>query len=470
VKVTSENLPDRQVKLQIEVDGERHAEAMEQAYKRLAPRVQIKGFRPGKAPRPLIEKQLGHHRLLDEAMDILVPEAYKAALEEQSITPVASPEVELVSHEPLVFTATVPLEPAIDLGDYLGKLRLPRESVTVSDDEVEQELEELRHRYGTVEPVDRPAQKGDVIRGSLNASTEDDNVFSGQEIEYHLDEDYLISMPGLMDAVIGMSKGDESQATTQVPDDFPDERLRGHELTYRIIVKEIKEEKLAELNDEFAKTVGEGFDNLKALREHIREDLQKKAESASLGAYESAAVDALTEMAQLEYAPVMLEHEIDHVLEGQANLDPRDPTAQQLYIERIGKSEEEVRESVRADAERRLRRSLVISEFAKAENISVTDADVEQELQDLFGEAGEQAQVFRQMFDNDIGRDHLRQNLLTRRTLGRLVEIAGADAPAKKASRAKAPAAAATTKAPAKSRRAAPRKVAEEVPEAGAKA
>jgi trigger factor len=142
MKVTSENLPDRQVKLQIEADEQRHAEAMEQAYKRLAPRVQIRGFRAGKAPRPLIEKQLGHHRILDEAMDILIPDLYTQAVKEQELDPVAGPSVEVVSEEPLVFTATVPLQPVTDLGDYQA-LRVEREDVEVSDEEVQQEIEAI---------------------------------------------------------------------------------------------------------------------------------------------------------------------------------------------------------------------------------------------------------------------------------------------------------------------------------------
>jgi len=176
VKVTTETLPERQVKLQIEVDEERHAQAIEQAYKRLAPRVRIPGFRPGKAPRPLIEKQLGRHRLLDEAMDQLIPVLYQEALDEQSLTPIAQPSVELVSHEPLVFTALVPLRPEVDLGD-LSALSIPRETETVPDERVEEAITDLRRRYGTMEPVDREAQKGDIIRGNVKAELEGEVLY-----------------------------------------------------------------------------------------------------------------------------------------------------------------------------------------------------------------------------------------------------------------------------------------------------
>jgi trigger factor len=464
VKVTSETLPERQVRLQIEVDDERHAEAMEQAYRRLAPRVQIRGFRPGKAPRPLIEKQIGHHRLLDEAMDILIPIVYSQAIEEQEIKPIATPSVELVSHEPLVFTATVPLQPEVELGDYAKSLRVPREAVEVGEDEVEQELEGLRQRYGTIEPVERPAQKGDLVRGPLTAKTEDEQLFSGQDVEYRLTEDYLVSMPGLLDAIVGLKQGDEIDAKATAPEDFPDERLRGKEITYTGAINEIKEEKLAPLDDSFAKEVGEGFETLDALRTHLREEAQKTAEDNALHKYEGEAVDALTEMATIEYPPVMLEAEISHILEDQANLDPRDPTAQALYLARLGKTEQEVRDSVKEDAERRLKRSLVMSQFAEAENISVDEADVEQELDTLAGQAGTSADVIRRLFDNEQGRKHLRQSILTRRTLERLVEIADGEPATKTAKPAakRATAKPAASRPPAKARRTGPRQTNEE--------
>ncbi len=454
MKVTTETLPERQVKLQIEVDDDRHHEAIETAYKKLAPRVQIPGFRPGKAPRPLIEKQLGRHRLLDEAMELLVPQVYKEVLEEQDIDPVAQPSVELVSHEPLVFTATVPLQPVIDLGDYQS-LRLPRDEVTVTDEQVNESIEELQRRYGTIEPVDRPAAKGDVLRADIKATIDDLSLFAADEIEFRLTDEALSSLPGLADVLAGMNKGDEVEKTAEVPADFADDRMAGKTVTYAVKLHEVKEEKLAELNDEFAKEVGEGFETLLALRARIREDIQKAQEETALSDYQTAAVDALVERASLEYAPVMLEHEIDHILEDQANIDPRDPRSQMLYLQRLNKTEQEVRESVREEAEQRMRRSLVLSQFAEAENITVEDADIDAEIDTMAASSGEQGDMIRQLFGNEGARDSLSRSLLTRKTLARLVEITGQaedDAAAKK---------------PAKQRRSAPRKAeAEQVQEA----
>lgn len=453
VKVTSETLPERQVKLQIEVDEERHKEAIEAAYKKLAPRVQIPGFRAGKAPRPLIEKQLGRHRLLDEAMDQLVPKVYTEVLEQEDIQPVAQPSVELVSHEPLVFTATVPLQPTVDIGDYKS-LRRPKEEAEVTEEQVEEALKELQQRYGTIEPVDRPAAEGDIIRADVKASADGQTIFSSDEIEFRLNEEQLRSLPGLANMIVGMSKGESAEVTEDVPAEFEDSRLAGKTVVYNVTVHEVKEEKLAELTDDFAREVGEGFETLLALRARIREDIEKAENEQILRNYETEVVDALAEQATIEYAPVMVEHEIDHILEDQANMDPRDPRAQLLYLQRMQLSEEEVRDSVREEAIQRIRRSLVLTEFAEAENIEVDAADIDAEIENMASSSGEQADMIRQVFGSEEARESLSRTLHTRKTLARLVEIAsqtdGDD-----------------TKAPAKKRRSSPRK-ADEEPEASA--
>jgi trigger factor len=423
VKVTSETLPERQVKLQIEVDEDRHREAMETAYKKLAPKVRIPGFRAGKAPRPLIERQLGHHRLLDEAMDILVPKVYSEVLEQEDIQPVAQPSVELVSHEPLVFTATVPLQPLVDIGDYQS-LRKPRPQPEVTDEQVEEALQELRTRYGTIEPVDRPAADGDIVRADIKASADDTTIFSSNDVEFRLNEESLKSLPGLANTIVGMSKGESAETTEDVPEDFGDERLNGKTVVYNVTLHEVKEEQLAELTDELAKEVGEGFDTVLALRARIREDIEKAEDEQILRNYETEVVDSLAEQASIEYAPQMLEHEIDHILEDQANLDPRDPRAQLLYLQRMNLSEEEVRDSVRPEAEQRIKRSLVLTEFAQAENIEVEASDIEEEIETMASQSGEQGDMIRQLFSTDEAKDSLARTLHTRKTLAKLVELA----------------------------------------------
>ena len=423
VKVTTETLPERQVKLQIEVDEDRHKEAIESAYKKLAPKVQIPGFRAGKAPRPLIEKQLGRHRLLDEAMDTLVPKVYTEVLEQEDIQPVAQPSVELVSHEPLVFTAIIPLQPVVDLGDYQS-LRRPKPEVTVEEERVEEALQELRQRYGTIEPVDRPAAEGDIVRADIKASADGTTIFSSNDVEFRLNEESLTSLPGLANTIVGMSKDESVETTEDVPAEFGDERLAGKTVVYNVTLHEVKQENLAELTDEMAKEIGEGFETVLALRARIREDIENAENESALRNYETEVVDALVEQASIEFPQVMIEHEIDHILEDQANMDPRDPRAQLIYLQRMNLSEEEVRDSVRPEAEQKIRRSVVLTEFAEAENIEVDASEIDAEIETMASSSGEQADMIRQIFSSDEAKESLSRTLHTRKTLARLVEIA----------------------------------------------
>ena len=241
-----------------------------------------------------------------------------------------------------------------------------------------------------------------------------------------------------------MSKGESVETKDDVPDDFGDDRLAGKTVVYNVTLHEVKEEKLAELTDDFAKDVGEGFETLLALRARIREDIEKAENDAALRNYETEVVDALVEQASIEFAPQMVEHEIEHILEDQANLDPRDPRAQLIYLQRMQMSEQEVKDSVRPEAEQRIRRSLVLSTFAEAENIEVDAADIDAEIETMAESSGEQGDMIRQIFGTEDARNSLSRTLHTRKTLARLVEIAGQ--------------AEETKKAPAKKRRSSPRK------------
>jgi trigger factor len=270
-------------------------------------------------------------------------------------------------------------------------------------------------------------------------------------------------MPGLVDILVGMKKGDSVTKTAKAPKDHSNEKMAGKTVKYEITLHDVKEEKLAEPNDDFAKEVGEGFETMLALRARIREDIEKAETETNLRNYETEVVDKLVEQASLEYAPQMVEHEIDHILNDQANLDPREPTAQMLYLQRLGKSEEEVRDSVREQATQRMLRSLVLSRFAEAENITVEDADIDAEIETMVLSSGEQGEMIRQLFDNENARDSLARSLHTRKTLARLVEVAEQSGSA--TTKKRAPAKKADTeektedKAPApKARRSAPRK------------
>lgn len=425
MKVSAEKLPESRVALQIEVEPERLEGALDSAYRRLAKKTQVPGFRPGKVPRAMLERYLGEHALLHEAIDRLLPQVYREAVEEQQLDPIDLPEVEVVTEEPLVLKATVPVRPTVDLGDYQS-LRVAREPVTVEPERIQEELEQLRHRYATLEPVQRSVEWGDIVRADVFGAVDGTKVVEEKDAEFRLREGAVVSLPGFAERLIGAEKGVELRFEVPMPEGTEDPRLAGKSCSYHVVIHEVKEEKLSELDDEFARGVGEGFPTLVALRERIASDLQRAEEQATERRYQEQILDALLKRAELDYPQVVVGWEVDRLLRDQTG-DPRDGRSMERYLRRVGKSEEEVRAELLPAAEERVRRSLVLSELAEAENIAVSDAEVQGEIERLVSGVGDQAEGVRRLFESEDGRDGVRRSLLTRRTLERLVSIASGE-------------------------------------------
>jgi trigger factor len=255
------------------------------------------------------------------------------------------------------------------------------------------------------------------------------------DAEFQLVEGRSVSLPGFAETLLGREKAAEFEVAVPVPEDAPNEGWRGKEARYRVHVKEVKEEVLPELNEDFSRQVGEGFPNVEALEERIRDDLQKALEADADHRYHDQALEALVGRVQIEYPPVLLERETERLLQEQSNsgktvrgksASSRDDL--ERYLQQIGKNEEEVRQELRPTAEARLRRSLVLSELAETEHIEVTDSEVEAEIERLASGVAGSADEVKRLFSSDGGKESLRRSLRTRKTFDRLAEIASADA------------------------------------------
>ncbi len=422
MKVTTQKIPDSQVVLEIEVERERVEKALDRAYKRLVQRTKVPGFRPGKAPRAMLERFLGPDVLLNEALDRLVPEVYREAVEEEDLHPIDLPSLEVASMEPLRVKATVPGRPTVELGDYRS-LRVPKEPALVPDARVQAALEDLQRRYAILEPVERPVQWEDIVRADVSAFTAEGQVFAQEDVGFRLRQGAIVSLPGFEEKLIGLQKGVEAHLEVEAPADYPDRRVAGKTVRYRVLVKEIKQERLPPLDDAFARQVGEGFPSLAALRDRILSDLQKQAEEEALHRYHDRILAALEAQAALEFPPVLVEREVERLLGEQkrALAQERNP---ERYLQEAGKSEEEARQELRPLALERVRRSLILTRVAEVENIEVTDAEVEEEVEKMASAAGPQGEEVGSLFAGPESRDALRRSLLTRKTLARLVEIA----------------------------------------------
>ncbi len=404
--------------------------SLDRAYRRLVQRTEIPGFRKGKAPRGMLERHLGRERLVHEAMDMLIPEAYNKALDEQQIEAIDQPRLDIVQEEPLIFKATVPVRPTVPLGDYT-KMRLGRPSVIVAPEDVDTAVEELRHRYALHEPIDRPVKAGDLVRAEVRGEMDGREVFADDDFEFTPRDGATILLPGFAEGIIGAEKGVAKQVTVTTPPGS--QPLSGKTGTFTVVVKEVKEERLPPLNDEFAREVGEGFSSLQALRQHLEAVIRERLEAEAEERYrDEALAEVVAAIEDLEYPPVLLEREIDRLLRDEARAAGQDVDR---YLEQTRRPRQEIRDALRETAEDRVRRSLTLTALAEAENVKVEPAEVDSEIEQIISSSGAQAAQIRQLFSSPGGRESIERSLLTRRTLDRLVEIVSGAKPAKRAAR-----------------------------------
>lgn len=412
----------------IEVEAERLDKEREKALRKLSPRAKVPGFRPGKAPAAMVRRYFGEDRILDEALDSLVPVVYREAVEaDESIDPIARPRLVVETTEPLVVKATIPVRPTVELGDYRS-VRVKVEPVVVDDERVEETLRLLLKRAATLEPIERELAWNDIARINIIATAGEEPLVEQQDVEIQLSEDRDVLFPGFEEALLGHKRGETVEFDLTIPEEAMSEKFAGKQAQFVVSILETKEELLPVLDDEFAKLVGEGYQTVEALRERVREDIRKNLEEQQNNRYHDEILNELVDRATIEFPPVMAEVEVDRVLHDQAGHIEKGEDLER-YLAGIGKTEEEVRAELRPIAEIRLRRSLVLSQLTGTEDIQVSNEDIDAEIEKMTASAGPQGQQLRQLFGSDEARATMRRNLLTRKTLERLVEIATQEGP-----------------------------------------
>ncbi|MEX0683970.1 MAG: trigger factor [Dehalococcoidia bacterium] len=435
MKVTTQRLPESQVLLEIEVDPQQMERSMDKAYRKLVQRIDVPGFRKGKTPRAMLERHIGHERLLQEAIDIIVPEAYNQALEEQDIDAIDQPQIEMIGAEPVSFKATVPVRPTVELGDYKS-LRVPLPAIEVDEKDVEESVEELRRRYAIHEPVERAVKVGDIVRASVRIVVDDREVYNDDDVELHLRAGRTILLPGFVEAIAGAKKGEAKEIDLVMPEDEGGQ-LAGKTVHVSATVREIKEERLPDLNDEFAQGAGEGFATLLELRERLRNDIKERQQAQADETYHNEIIKTLADSAEkIEFPPVMVDREVERLIRDQARQTGQDV---ERYLELVKRTPGEIREDLGPAATERVRRSLALSELADAEAIEVGEPEIDTEIETIISQATagneEQTERYRRLFDSADARASLGRSLLTRHTIERLMEIAGQEdgaAPKKK--------------------------------------
>jgi len=424
VKVTREKTENSQAFLRIEMEPAEVEEAMEQSYQRLAKKANIPGFRKGKAPRAVLERYIGKDSLLEDALSNLLPQAYEKALKEQEIEAIANPSIEIAQTDPMVFKATVPLKPTIELGDY-QQIRLTPEPVELTEDEVSTMIEQLRRQHATWEPVERPADFDDLVALDIESHIEEKPFINQQGVQYQIRHDQSLPVPGFAEQLSGMKGGEEKEFKLQLPEDYSRAELAGKEAWFKVKVSEIKQQRLPELDDEFASLVNPDLKTLDSLRERISDNLRLMAEEEAKRKFEERVVEAAVESSQVEFPPVLMEMEIARLLDQQARQLQTSNMGLEEYLKRVGKTEEELREELRPLATKRVTGSLVLGRIAEEEKIEVSDAEINAEMGNMVQSVAGNKDEVRKKLDSPQVRDSIEQLLMTRKTIQKLVEIAG---------------------------------------------
>ena len=428
MKVSSTELPPRQVSLDIEVEQERLDRAMDQAYHRLSGRVDVPGFRRGKAPRAMIERMIGRDRIVEEALDQLLPEVVTEAIQQEKVEPYTRPRVESIEFDPLRLKAVVGLAPKVELGDYKGSLRVPAAPVSVTDEQVDGVIQRLRESYAQWAPVERAVKTGDRVGIDLSATVEDRPapVLDSKEAEYIVNPDGTQPAPGFAQQLVGMNPGDDKTFTLTMPEDYRDTEVAGKPARFSVNLHWVKERELPALDDEFAQQVGE-YADVVAMRAAIEAQLRTREEERVREQLQEAAMDKLVEISSIEFPPQLIEHQAQHMRETFTRNVEQQGLQLPQYLRLVGKAEETFEQEIRTQAESRVRRSLALDAFAEAEKIGVEQTEVEDEVRRAAAGTDEAAAVERLALANPTTMQRVQEVTRERKAMARLLEVATGD-------------------------------------------
>jgi len=421
MKVSSERIPEAQMLLEIELDDARVKKSLDQAARRLSQRFRIPGFRQGKAPRRVVESALGADMVFEEAAERLIPQALTEALEQEELDPVAQPSIEITGREPVTFTATVPLTPEVELGDYRS-ISIAKPESEFSEEMVEERLLELRRQHALLEQVEREPELDDRITADVRAEVDGEQILDQPGAEFHLREGAVIGVPGLSEKLVGVAVGEEHSIPIDVDEDWDDEEVAGKTVVFTVTIHDVKSEELPEADDDFAMEVSEEFETFSELRERVESGLREQTERQADEQFSQAVMQAAVDRATLEYPPALVEHEIEHMRQDFARQMGQDPAT---FLRDGGEQGEQLMASFRTQANERVINTLVLQNISEAEDIQVLDEEVTADLEQMLaGMPTQDPEQTGQMLEDEGIRANVQARLVRERTVERLQQIA----------------------------------------------
>ena len=417
MKVSTETVATREVTLTIEPDPDRVQRAMRDAARQISRYRPVPGFRPGRAPYAMVERIFGRDVILNEALNGMADSLYHDAVKEAGIEPYEHGQLEVESQDPLVLKTNVPLAPEVTLGDAEELHVDPEPEVSISEEQIDEEIERLRRAHAEYETVERGAEHGDQILASITGTAGEEEVINRPSATVDLDDE--LQPAGFAEALTGLSAGETRSFSLTYPDDYDDENLAGKNVDFEVTVSTVRKRTLPEVDDDLAKMAGD-YDTLVDLREALGEQLKTRLQNEARSRESEAAIEALVGVSQVEYPDAALQHEISDILAAQRSRLQQIGFTWENYLRMVGKTEQELRDDVQEDAERRLVRRLVLTEYARAEEIKIASAEVANVMSSIAASYGERAEEAMQSMANSGMMLSIYSDLMTRKAARRL--------------------------------------------------
>lgn len=422
-----EKLEGNEGVLTFQVEAAKFNEAVDQAFKKVVKQVSIPGFRKGKVPRVIFNKNFGEESLYQDALDIVLPDAYAKAVEETGIEPVDTPEIDIEQLEKgkeVIFTAKVTVKPEVKLGDYTG-LEVEEKETTVTEEDVEAELKALQQRFAElVVKEDGEVEDGDTAMIDFEGFLNDEPFEGGKGENYALVIGSGSFIPGFEEQLIGAKKGEEKEIQVTFPEEYHAEDLAGKEVTFKVKINEIKEQQLPELDDEFAKDANEDVETLQELKETIKKDLKERKETDALNAKRDAVIEQAVNNSEIDLPEAMIETEVDHMLpEFEQRLQMQGMNLE-LYYQLTASNEDALKEQMKEEAEMRVRTRLTLEAIAEAEKVEASDEELNEELTKIAEMYQTDAENVRNIYESQGYLESLRDDLKARKAIDLLVEKA----------------------------------------------
>ncbi|MBH0170773.1 trigger factor [Fictibacillus sp. 18YEL24] len=420
-----EKLEGNQGVLTVEVEATEVDTALDQAFKKVVKQVNVPGFRKGKMPRRLFEQRFGVESLYQDALDILLPKAYGDAVQEAGIEPVDRPEVDIEKMEQgsnLVFTAKVIVKPEVKLGDYKG-LEVEKTETVVTDEDVQNELTSLQEQQAElVVKEEGTVENGDTVNIDFEGFVDGEAFEGGKAENYSLEIGSGSFIPGFEEQLVGEKAGAEKEVNVNFPEEYHAEELAGKPAVFKVSIHDIKAKQLPELNDEFAKEAEGDAETLEDLKKELRTKLEESKKQEAENKTRETVIEKASENAEIDIPEAMVNTELDRMVQefGQRlqmqgmNLD--------LYYQFSGTSEEALREQMKEDAGKRVRTNLVLEAIVEAENIEVSEEEIDAELSKMAEMYQMEVEQIKQMLAMQGGNDAVAADLKVRKAIDFLVE------------------------------------------------